>query len=687
MSLRAYQPSFTAGELSPALHARVDLSKYGSGLKKATNAFIHPHGGASNRAGFEFISEVKDSANPARLIPFQFNAEQSYILEMGELYGRVFRDGGAILSEGSIYEFVSPYASTDLGALVFIQDADVMYITHTSYAPRKLSRIADSEWAITTPTFAPTTATVTGVAVSRETGTGATTYKYKVSAASSKTGEESLPSTEATVTNDLSIATHKNRVTWSAVDGADRYLIYKEDNGVYGYIGGTEGLFFVDENITSDLADTPQTAYNPFEGEGNFPRCVTFVDQRLAMASTIKDPQAVWASQSANYENFGYSRPRKESDGLEFRIRGRQVNEVRSMVQMRGLMCLTAAAEWLISGPDGYIVPNTQKIDNQGYRGSATVQPIIVGNMILFAQSRGGVIRDFSYEFSQDSFTGKDLTILARHLFEGLAIKAWGYAQAPHSIVWVVLDNGSLVTLTYVKEHDVWAWTPHETDGVFEDVTVVAEGREDVPYFIVKRTVLGEERRFIERLHTRVFDTIADAFFVDSGLSHVGDPINEIYLPHLKGKTVAVLADGNVLSGLVADATTGLITLPYAASKIHAGLPYETTLTPLDIDLGSVQGQGSVQARLKTVSELNVRVEKTRGIWIGPADAERGSDSLVEFKQREGEAWNEAISAFTGDLSITPMWDWTKGGNITIRQFDPLPMTILAIMPDLTLGN
>ena len=70
--LRAYQPSFTAGELSPALHARVDLAKYGSGLKTAINLFIHPHGGASNRAGLEFINEVKASANLARLIPFQF---------------------------------------------------------------------------------------------------------------------------------------------------------------------------------------------------------------------------------------------------------------------------------------------------------------------------------------------------------------------------------------------------------------------------------------------------------------------------------------------------------------------------------------------------------------------------------------------------------------------------------------
>src|SRR4051794_12681541 len=79
--LRTYQPSFTAGELSPALGARVDLAKYGSGLRTAINLFIHPHGGASNRAGLEFVHEVKNSAHLARQIGFQFNTEQSYTLE------------------------------------------------------------------------------------------------------------------------------------------------------------------------------------------------------------------------------------------------------------------------------------------------------------------------------------------------------------------------------------------------------------------------------------------------------------------------------------------------------------------------------------------------------------------------------------------------------------------------------
>lgn len=686
--LRAYQPAFTGGELSPALWARVDLAKYGSGLKSALNLFIHPHGGASNRAGLEFVGEVKDSGRPTRLVPFQFNTEQSYILEFGHAYMRVYKNGGLVLTGGSTpYELVTTYSDIHLGDLVQTQEADVMYLTHVNYPPRKLGRLADNNWTVATVTFAPSMSAPTGVAAVAQIGSGVTGYRYVVAAVSDATGEESIQSAQAVCLNNLAIAGNINRITWSAVAGAARYIVYKLDNGVYGYIGGTSALLFDDENIVADLSDTPQTARNPFVGAGNYPRCSTFVDQRLAFASTLSNPQACWLSQSANYENFGYSSPRKASDAFEFRIRSRQVNEIRSLLQVRGLMALTSGAEWVISGGSNeYLSPGQTVIKNQGYRGAAEVQPIVVGNTILFAQERGGVVRDFSYEFAEDSFTGKDLTILARHLFEDREIKAWAYAQAPHSIVWVVLDDGSLRSLTYMKEHDVWAWTRHETDGVFEDVTVIGEGREDVPYFIVKRKIGGVNKRYIERLHSRAFENVKDAFFVDSGISYSGAPISTIYLPHLKGKAVVALADGNVVRNLTADPVTGAVTLPNAASTIHAGLPYEATLKTLDLDLGQVKGLGTVQGRKKSVSNVTLRVEKTRGIWLGSGDYSRDSGKMAEYKQRSTEAWDEAIQAFTGDLATTLMPAWTDGGSVVVKQFDPLPMTILAVMPDVTLG-
>lgn len=689
--LRTYQASFTAGELSPALGARVDLAKYASGLKTAINLFIHPHGGASNRAGTQFIRKVKVSADKARLIPFQFNTEQSYILEFGNLYFRVFRDGGVVLSAAVPYEVVTPYAHTDVGDLVFIQEADVMYVCHPSHGVRKIARLADNNWTITLLTFAPT---ITAPTISSVVQGGAvqpanTNYYYRVSSVS-ESGEESLPSAAVGAVGDLTVNNSFMRVTWPAVTGAARYILYKESNGVYGYIGGTEGLTFDDKNITADLADTPQLARNPFVGAGNYPRCCTFVEQRLAFGSSNNDPQAVWLSQSANYENFGISQPSKANDAVTFRIKSRQVNEVRSLLALRGLMVLTSGSEWIVSGGSNSdaITPSAIKIDNQGYRGCAKVQPIVVGNTVLFAQRSGGVVRDFSFEFTQDGFVGRDLTILARHLFENKSIVAWAYAQSPYSIAWVILSDGSLVSLTYLREHEVWAWTRHESGAgaVFEDVAVIGEGVEDVPYFVVRRTINGTVERYIERLHTRVFATIADAFFVDCGLTYSGTPITKVFgLNHLEGQTVVALADGNVIRDLVV--TNGSVELGVAASKVQVGLPMTASLQTLALDLGSVQGLGTVQGRQKSVSEVTLRVETTRGIFLGPKDGDRNSPHLVEYKQRSTEAWNEAIAMYTGDIRMTPQWDWDTTGSMWVKQFDPLPMTILSIMPDVTVGR
>jgi hypothetical protein len=693
---RAYQPSFTAGELSPALGARVDLTKYQSGLRTALNVFVHPHGGVSNRAGLQFVHEIKDSAKRARLIRFQFNTEQTYILEFGDRYIRIFRDGGLILSGGAPYEVASAYAAEDVQDLVFVQEADVLYLCHVNHPVRKLGRLADDNWTLTTVEFKPLIGPPAGTPVVTKPGDTAgkpgyvaTTYRYRVSAVADS-GEESLPSNAGSVVNDLALQGGVNRIAWAAVAGAARYIVYRDDNGIFGYVGGTTGLTFDDENITPDLSDTPQAGRNPFSGAGNYPRCVTFIEQRLAFAATLNDPQAVWLSQSANYENFGVSSPAKASDAVTFRIRARQVNEIRAMISVRGLLLLTSGSEWIVTGGSAAdaISPSAIKLDNQGYRGAARVQPIVVGNTVLFAQRLGGVVRDFSYDYTQDSYVGKDLTILARHLFKGREIAAWDYAQAPDSVVWVVLDDGALVSLTYMKEQDVWAWTRHESGAgaAFEDVTVIEEDGEDVPYFIVRRTIGGQQRRYIERLHSRAFDDVRDAFFVDCGLTYAGPPATTISgLSHLEGETLVALADGNVVRNLTV--TDGAVRLQNAASKIHIGLPVTAAIETLDLDVGQVQGLGTVQGRSKSVSEVTFRVENTRGIFTGPEDGSRDGGTLVEYKQRRNENWDEAIGLYTGDLTVTPYWDWGTSGAMWVKQFDPLPMTILSIMPDVTLGR
>jgi hypothetical protein len=145
--------NFTGGELSPRLDGRTDLSKYFNGCKKLQNFIIHPHGGASRRPGTIHIAEVKNSAHGCRLIPFEFNVTQAYILEFGNEYFRVYKDGGQIVSGGSAVEVTTPYLHTELSELKFTQSADVMYIVHPNHAPRKITRSSHTAWSVTEVDF------------------------------------------------------------------------------------------------------------------------------------------------------------------------------------------------------------------------------------------------------------------------------------------------------------------------------------------------------------------------------------------------------------------------------------------------------------------------------------------------------------------------------------------------------
>ena len=757
---RVIQPSFAGGELAPSLYGRVDLGKYQVGLRSARNVFVRPHGGVSNRPGLEFVGETENSTQVVpRLIPFQFNTEQAYVLEFGsaiirvirngayvvetaknitaatqanpvvvtsashgfsngdhvfiqgvagmtELNGRTFRVAsvttntfalqtiGSVNVNGTgyttytsggtaarIYTVATPYASFQVPNLRFVQSADVMYLVHPGHAPRRLSRTADDNWSLDTVTFAPSIAAPTGVAATAAVGTGSITYSYRVTAVAAETGEESLPSAVAAVANNLETASSRNQVTWSAVSGASSYNVYKSDLNVFGFIGEAFTNQFQDENILEDVTDTPPQARNPFSGADDYPSAVTFYEQRLVFANTNNNPQTIWMSNSANFENFNVSSPTKDDDAVTVSIYAREVNAVRHLVPLDDLIAFTSSVEWRLAGASdpGFITPSSVERRPQSYWGSADVPPLVIGNTILFVQDKGSKVRDFGYSFETDGYQGNDLSILANHLFEGHTVRDWAYAKVPHSVVWVVRDDGVLLSFTYQREHQVWAWARHDTDGAFEGVTAISEGDEDAVYVVVRRTLEGRVARTVERLHSRFFTDIEDAFFVDSGLTYDGSATRTLGgLWHLEGLEVVALANGHVVRGLTV--ANGQVTFDFDVTKAHVGLPYTSDIQTLPVDLGS--REGTVQGRRKRLSRVVLRVEKSRGIFVGPS-----SDRLTEYKQRTNEPWGDPIAPMTGDIEVPILPQWETDGDLWIQQRDPLPLTLLAAMPEVSIGT
>jgi hypothetical protein len=467
------QSSFAGGVLSPSLHARVDLAKFDSGAKTLENFVVHPHGGASNRAGLQYVARAKGTS--VRLLPFEFSTQQTYILEFGETYMRVIKDGGlvteteviitgatqadpvaisatahgytngdwvyvsgvvgmtrlnnrffqvanqtantfeitdvdgididgtgfAAYSSGGaaakVYEIVSPYAAADLADLSVTQSADTLYLAHTGYAPRSLTRTDHTAWTFTELTFAPSIAHPTGASATA--GAGSETHKWQITAMLAETFEESLPAaavTPATITgataadpvvitatshgfsdgdriliesvagmielNDRRFvvanktansfelssedgsayvtyssggaaslveiiltsavalnASNKATLTWTAPSGdVEKYNVYREKNGIYGFIGSTEDTNYDDDGVTADLFDTPPKARNPFRLPGDYPGTVALHEQRAVWGASTNDPQKVWMSQSANFLNMNVSTPSKADDAVTF---------------------------------------------------------------------------------------------------------------------------------------------------------------------------------------------------------------------------------------------------------------------------------------------------------------------------------------------------------------------------------
>ena len=393
-----------------------------------------------------------------------------------------------------------------------------------------------------------------------------------------------------------------------------------------------------------------------------WPSAVGFYQERLAMGATREEPQSWWLSVVGDYYDFGVSLEVLDDEAVSGTLVSRKLYDINYFVSTNKLLIMTSGGEWLLSpgAAGGALTPSNVDVGLQGNRGCARIEPVVIGNMVLFVQSRGLRIRDLGYEYVSDSYTGTDLTMLARHLFERGTIADWAFAQEPDSMCWTVMSDGSLIALTYIREQEVVAWGRFPTDGFVESVAaVVSEGADDV-YLCVKR---GEER-FIELLSPRGVDSPEEAFFVDAGVTaRFETPSREVSgLSHLEGRGVVCLADGNVIEGLTVE--NDKVTLPHAASVVHVGLPYAALLETLELVYG--RQDGTQLTRRSRISSVTARVERTRGLFIGTEVSRKSprdtSDKtgltaveealLSEAPQRTDERYNEPVGLYTKDYKL-----------------------------------
>tara|TARA_R100000231_G_scaffold81971_1_gene62746 strand:- start:227 stop:2695 length:2469 start_codon:yes stop_codon:yes gene_type:complete len=686
---RTFSRAFGGGEISPEMFGRIDDKKYQTGAATMRNFIAKPQGPAENRPGFAYVAEVKNSAQTVRLLSFTFSTTQTMVIEFGDEYFRFHTQGQPLLyvdgsawnggtnyaigdiakrsgvnyyaktahsnsqppnatnwyplpTSPNIYEVPHPYQQAELFDVHYVQSADVMTLVHPNHAPRELRRLSATKWELKTINFASPLASPTGVSVAAyipsSSSTNSDTYEaheYVVTAVANNLTDESSQSNSGSVQNNIYVTGAKNTITWNAVSGASKYRVYKEQAGLYGFIGEVSGTTIVDANIGPDFSRTPPIYENEFQTTNNFPGAVSYFEQRRVFAGTNNEPQSILMTKSGTESNMSFGRPIRDDDRIKFKVAAREANTIRHIVPLTQLLLLTGSAEWRVSSINSdAITPTSISVKPQSYVGANNAQPVIVNNSMVYAAARGGHIRELGYNWQANGFITGDLSLRAPHLFDNLTITDMALAKAPIPIVWFISSNGKLLGFTYVPEQTIGAWHQHDTDGTFESVATVSEGNDDVLYCVVKRTINGATKKYVERLGTRLFDNARDCFFVDCGATYNGtntDTNRTVTISggtnYTRGESVTITANYNLFNAPpslddVGDAIVLLSGSNYYRCNITATSSATVATVKLDVDLpASLRNTGitTYEVARNVISGLNHLEGKTVSILADAA--------------------------------------------------------------------
>jgi hypothetical protein len=736
-----FQTNFTAGELTPKLAGQVDFKKYNNGVEIMENMTVFPQGGASRRYGTRFVKEVKDSSKVTRLIPFEFNIEQSYVLEFGDQYIRFYKDNGQITSGGSAYEIATPFTESMLYEIQFTQSADVMYIVHETLTPRKLSRTGHTSWTLTEVEF--------------QNGPYLDANESSVTFTSSHTGV----GTGRTLTASASTFECSPNETGFHTDDIGRLVKMKDGWGVItGYTSPTVVTWEIKQDLGSATATT-DWALGAWSEHTGYPKTVSFFEQRLVFGGSTAYPQTIWASESGFYEHF-HAGDGSPADSFIYTIAANKVNTIRWLAPARDLIVGTAGGEFKVGRPTGEpLQPDNVQITQQTTYGGYSTQPIQIGNAVLFVQRQKKKIRELAYRFEDDAYLAPDMTLLAEHI-TGNGVVDVDYAQEPQSIYWAVREDGTLLGLTYQREEDVVAWhrhiiggsfkqtfdaatdvTPKTTDPNFNGyITITNHGfetgdkvlykagggtklgglQDNKYYYIIKidanniefadsyeqaidRTVLqitaGVGTQSIEgQAKVKSVCTISEDLENQTWVI-VERKVNGSIVKHIEYLDKKLNMDSALSTTVNASSSTitGLDHLEGESVQILIGdavYPNQTVSSgSITISLPANTGYKSIEIGLGYISQLKtMRVEAGASAGTAQGRKKRYNEVLVRLHKTVGININgdqlpfrtsstpmgQNISEFTGDKRVINL-GWDRDGQIIIKQEQPLPMTVLGI--------
>jgi len=666
---------------------------------------------------------IKDVAGMVELNNREFTVanKTTNTFELSGINGTGFTAYTSGGTSGKIVEVTTTYTEAQVFELNHVQSADVLYLAHKDHEPAKLTRTTTTSFTLTDIDFVDgpwldENTTDTTIYFSAETGTVTVTASADVFSSDDvgrfiRTREilEIAHDEWAASTSYANNATvrfgghvYKN-VTGSTVSSGNTPPVHLTGTETYGTIdweyrhdefGHVEITVFTsatevtavvhedqygnstlpDSSVGSSNANT-RWSLGAFGGDQGFPRAVAFYEERLYFAGTTGQPQTIFGSQTADFENM--TPGLNDDDAINVTIASDQVNVIKHMIQGRFLQLLTTSAEFTLSGGTGTqpVTPTNVNVLRETTFGSSDVRPIRAGSSTILIQKGQEKVKEVTFDLDTDGLVGRDLTILAEHIARGgLTDMIW--QQEPELILWFVRTDGVLIGLSYDPQNQTIGWHTHPMgeSGVVESITAIPSGAEDQVYLSVKRTIDGSVVRHIVFMENIYFGTdVSDAFYVDSGLTYDDTATTTITgLNHLEGEAVQILADG----AAHADKTVsgGAVTLDRSASTVHVGYSYDSKVQTLRMEGGADDGVS--QGKIKRIHGATIRFLDTVGAEIGPDE-----DNLDRLPFRDSSmAMDEAVPMFDGDKEISFPSGYDNDARVFVRQTQPLPMTILAVM-------
>lgn len=796
--------NFTAGESSPRLLARVDVARFQNSVATMENFYPLVHGGAKRRAGLRYSAAAKNATKTARLAPFIFSRDQAFMLEFGEQYIRFYTGAGRIETAPNVaYEIAAPWDDTELDDLHYVQAQDTMFLAHPSYPMRKLVRYANTNWKLSQITWEVppseeigerpnTTLTLSATSGGAVTATAAAASfmnsdigryiessagRGQITAFTSTTqvtlnipAADAFASVGPIAANSWKITeSPKTTLTPSAATpvgstitltaGANAWKNTAEVNHVGMYVEVNGGLVEITV-YTSALAVNGivrvaiagvtaapsgswalrQVAWNAVDG---YPRAVTRHKQRLIAGGTTNYPDTLWATAVGEY--FSFADGTNDSDGFAFRPDSDEPNPIEHLVSHAVLVALTFGAEFSIrGGVEKSLTPTNLDAEATSAYGCNFARPVRVADEIVLVQRGGKKIRALGYRVEKDAFNAPDISVLSEHI-TGDGIYEMTFAKEPDQVVWMVRADGYMVSMSIDRDQDVIGFARHVTDGEIESLASIPYNNTDQVWALVKRTVNGAEKRYVERMeegrHTDscILGAVVESAIVSatwaagvvtvtqnahgyatadvvrhSGFTPAGyNGEHTITVTGANAYTFALAADPGATSvvGTAAKATAawsglthleaktvdivadgyvahtetvgaGAITLDAAAYSVEIGLHYTSTLVDHPPEVAT--GQGTAQGNAISIHEIIARFYKTIGGRI--------NGDPIPVRAFGAVVLNQPLVEFTGDKRVENLgWGRTGSGDangqITIVQDQPLPMTTLGIIKRLTVND